>query len=352
MDETDPEAAMSYSRSGNTTSANDTAAAGNTDLFRNSRALPFQDIVPAWAPEIDVAEDSLAQGMLRAIFDGRLDHAGPLIDGERHGLRWSTCELNAGMIRGDHLRPLARITHGRWRGVEFSYLYLMREAVLAFAEACKLQRPSWWKSSASLDLKASHRAWRLAPWAIDYVARHLGVTQEQACLELQTALLDGQVSARGPLGTAEAVPIPCEFWRFAPPTIEGAAINISSRRSLPWFEVSAADVHQIWSVTEAKPASATVMPASADAEKCVTKPSEVLAPVGAQRAPFDAYKAKALMAGKKHGGDWKVAPTEPESFTFLMLHFKTVPRAQHREIRRELWPGNRPGPRPKRKVAD
>jgi hypothetical protein len=61
---------------------------------------------------------------------------------------------------------------------------------------------------------------------------------------------------------------------------------------------------------------------------------------------FDARKAKALLLAKKVGGDWPDPPTEAETRTFLLLHFRGVSNDVHGAIRREVWPGIHRGRRP------
>jgi hypothetical protein len=68
--------------------------------------------------------------------------------------------------------------------------------------------------------------------------------------------------------------------------------------------------------------------------------------------PFNAREAKALLVAKKLGGDWAVAPTEAVSRDFLLLNYRGVPNDLHRQIRREVWPDIRRGPRPKPRPAN
>jgi hypothetical protein len=88
--------------------------------------------------------------------------------------------------------------------------------------------------------------WPLAQKVIDYVAVSVAISPQEACLVLQRRMLDGSIKARGPLNSASASDIDCEFWRFALPDKEGKAVNISTLISLPWFEVRASDVLAIW----------------------------------------------------------------------------------------------------------
>jgi hypothetical protein len=67
------------------------------------------------------------------------------------------------------------------------------------------------------------------------------------------------------------------------------------------------------------------------------------------RSPFDARKAKTLLAAKKVCGDWPDAPTEPVTRAYLLQTFSGVSNDPHRQIRRELWPDIRRGRRPKRR---
>jgi len=99
--------------------------------------------------------------------------------------------------------------------------------------------------------------WPLAPAVIDYVRMRMQaakaetgeeaqVTPNEACAELQRRMLDGSVRARGPLKGVTAELIDAEFWRFALPSTDGAAVNLSLLRKLYWFEVSADDVEREW----------------------------------------------------------------------------------------------------------
>ena len=62
---------------------------------------------------------------------------------------------------------------------------------------------------------------------------------------------------------------------------------------------------------------------------------------------FDRKQAKALMAAQKVSGHWTTAPDEPTNREFLLHHFKGVSNDPMREIRRELWPDIKTGPKPK-----
>jgi len=79
---------------------------------------------------------------------------------------------------------------------------------------------------------------------------------------------------------------------------------------------------------------------------------QTVVPTPPGRVRFDEVRAMSLLAAEKVNGKWREAPTERESRTFLLLHFTGVPNDPHRRIRRELWPGNRPGPRRKRTAAE
>src|SRR5207302_33999 len=89
---------------------------------------------------------------------------------------------------------------------------------------------------------------------VNSFARHL------AALELQTALLDGRVKARGPGG-----PIESEFWRFAVPEEDGTAtVNVESGRKLLWFEVAAGDVLAGWPPAPDSSETQTAVSSTAD----------------------------------------------------------------------------------------
>lgn len=66
-----------------------------------------------------------------------------------------------------------------------------------------------------------------------------------------------------------------------------------------------------------------------------------------KKKAFDSEEATALLAGKKYGGGWKIAPTENQSGDFLLQNFTNVPVHPHRAIRKKLWPFIPRGPRRK-----
>jgi hypothetical protein len=94
--------------------------------------------------------------------------------------------------------------------------------------------------------------WPLAEAVIDYIARNEAIPLARACVELQTKMREGLVAARGPINGANASKIDSEFWRFALPGIDGAAVNLSSLIRLRWFEIRATDVLSIWPVSAVK----------------------------------------------------------------------------------------------------
>jgi hypothetical protein len=101
--------------------------------------------------------------------------------------------------------------------------------------------------SGSTSIRSPFRSqWPLAPAVIEYVALSLGISQHEACFVLQQRLLDRSIRARGPIKSASAIEIDSEFWRFALPTPEGEARNLSTFVPLPWFEVCAKDILAIW----------------------------------------------------------------------------------------------------------
>jgi hypothetical protein len=102
---------------------------------------------------------------------------------------------------------------------------------------------------------------------------------------------------------------------------------------------------------QALPPPAPNLPQVATADSPVPA-SEI--PTKKRLPPFDPREAKALLAAKKIGGTWADAPIEEESRAFLKQHFNGVPNDLHRQIRRELWRDNRPGPRskPKQNAAE
>jgi len=86
--------------------------------------------------------------------------------------------------------------------------------------------------------------WILAQRAIDIIANRRNMTTPDACLELQWLLRDGVVSARGPLEGLQVTEVGKEFWTYASPDVGGQALNLSTLRRLPWFEILAPELHK------------------------------------------------------------------------------------------------------------
>jgi hypothetical protein len=125
-------------------------------LFRTKGWITLHQLARAWAGELPGAEkdpkgfeQDLAQLLLEDIANGRLDDAGPLVDGQRLGLRIVTPDFRAGFLEGRQILDALR------SGGDAEFLahriVVMKEAALTFAQMHDLPLPSWWRN-ASTDL--------------------------------------------------------------------------------------------------------------------------------------------------------------------------------------------------------
>jgi hypothetical protein len=122
-------------------------------LFRTKGWLTVNQLVRAWAGELPRAEkdpkrfeQDLAHLLLEDIANGRLDDAGPFVEGRRLGLRIVTPDFRAGFLEGRKILDAPRA------GGDAEFLghriVVMKEAALTFAQSHNLPPPSWWQNSA------------------------------------------------------------------------------------------------------------------------------------------------------------------------------------------------------------
>ena len=122
-------------------------------LFRTKGWLTVDQLVRAWAGELPGAEkdrkrfeQDLAHLLLEDVANGRLDDAGPLVEGQRLGLRIVTRDFRAGFLEGRQILDALR------SGGDAEFLghriVVMKEAALTFAQSHNLPPPSWWQNDA------------------------------------------------------------------------------------------------------------------------------------------------------------------------------------------------------------
>jgi hypothetical protein len=130
-------------------------------LFRTKESLTFAQLVSAWARELagdkvhgDHIERDLGHLLLEDIINGRLDNAGPPVDGRQLGLRIITPENRAGFLEG---RQVSELTVAGGLPAYISHrIVVLKEAVFDFARRRDLPPPSWWADVAeALDKKTN-----------------------------------------------------------------------------------------------------------------------------------------------------------------------------------------------------
>ena len=123
-------------------------------LFHTKGWLTLYQLARAWAAELPgadrdpkVSEQNLAQLLLEDVVNGRLDDAGPPVEGQRLGLRFVTPDLRAGFVEGRQILDILR------SGGDAEFLahriVVMKEAALAFAQRHNLPPPSWWQNGTT-----------------------------------------------------------------------------------------------------------------------------------------------------------------------------------------------------------
>jgi hypothetical protein len=121
-------------------------------LFRTQGWMTVAQLAGAWGSELTESgedptqcEQNLVHILMVDIINGRLDDSGPLVDGQRLGLRLITPESRAAFIEGPELLELIR-TKEAWL---LHRVVIRKEAVLDFAQRHQLPSPSWWTDSPS-----------------------------------------------------------------------------------------------------------------------------------------------------------------------------------------------------------
>jgi Bacterial regulatory proteins, gntR family len=120
-------------------------------LFRTKGWLTVNQLARAWAGELARAEkdpkrfeQDLAHLLLEDVANGRLDDAGPFVEGQRLGLRIVTPDFRAGFLEGRQILDALR------SGGDAEFLghriVVMKEAALTFAQSHNLPSPSWWQN--------------------------------------------------------------------------------------------------------------------------------------------------------------------------------------------------------------
>jgi hypothetical protein len=122
-------------------------------LFRTKACLTLHQLAHAWAAELPGAEkdpkgfeQNLAHLLFEDIANGCLDDAGPLVEGQRLGLRIITPGFQAGFLEGRQIVDYLRC--GGDREFLAHRIVVMKEAALAFAQRHDLSPPSWWQNVA------------------------------------------------------------------------------------------------------------------------------------------------------------------------------------------------------------
>ena len=129
-------------------------------LFRTQGWLTFAQLTRKWGRELAKAEEAdhciqdLRHILLVDILNGHLDDSGPLVGGQRLGLRLITPENKAGFIEGHRLLEFTRNEPGML--VIMHKVVIMKEAALDFARRHKLPVPTWWmEDSYELTINAT-----------------------------------------------------------------------------------------------------------------------------------------------------------------------------------------------------
>ena len=128
-------------------------------VYRTRKWLTIPQLVSAWALELSKDkeqskrdEQALRDSLLEDIINGRLDEAGPLVDGRRLGLR---LELGGRpcFISGHEIQVFFRCSPP---AIALDQILIMKEAVLDFAWRYQLPLPSWWADDSTASSSAQH----------------------------------------------------------------------------------------------------------------------------------------------------------------------------------------------------
>jgi hypothetical protein len=130
-------------------------------LFRTKAYLTLDQLAGAWARELmgsekapEQFERDLSHLLMEDAANGRLDEAGPSVDGQRLGLRIITSDFRAGFLEGERL--LDALRSGANPAFLRHRIVVTKEAALFFAQRHNLPPPSWWQSAA-VDFPAARR---------------------------------------------------------------------------------------------------------------------------------------------------------------------------------------------------
>jgi len=100
-------------------------------------------------------EGNLEHSLVQDIINGRLDEAGPEVDGRRLGLRIITPEGKAGFLEGHQLTELALANTLEGRSLIRRNIVVLKEAILDFGSRHQLPLPSWWGDAGDARNKQS-----------------------------------------------------------------------------------------------------------------------------------------------------------------------------------------------------
>ena len=144
-------------------------------LFRTKGWLAVNQLARAWAGELPGAEkdpkrfeQDLAHLLLEDVANGRLDDAGPFVEGRRLGLRIVTPDFRAGFLEGRQILDALR------SGGDAEFLghriVVMKEAALTFAQSTQ--------SAATLLVakqcgRLTDDGARRHDWNVDIIVRHI-----------------------------------------------------------------------------------------------------------------------------------------------------------------------------------
>jgi hypothetical protein len=121
-------------------------------LFRTREWLTLDQLAHAWTRELPGAEKDpsrferdLVHLLLEDIANGRLDDAGPLVEGRRLGLRLIDPDFRPRFLEGQQI--LDALRSGATGELFGPLIVIMKEALLAFALMHELPAPSWWRDT-------------------------------------------------------------------------------------------------------------------------------------------------------------------------------------------------------------
>jgi hypothetical protein len=157
-------------------------------LFRTKKGLTIAELVPAWAAELPGADRDPAQierhlghSLLEDIINGRLDEAGPEMDGRRLGLRLILPDSPPGCIEGQQVRALIAVRNDpAGRSFVFNWVVVLKEAVLDFARRHELPSPLWWADTSGTTKEQTADVHLAAPQAANAAHPNRALKQDAA----------------------------------------------------------------------------------------------------------------------------------------------------------------------------